>query len=342
MNSPGYPEVALAADKVATSYSMGIREGSALLKEAGSKVPKEATTTCGESIFFARAAHLLNNNFSQTEFHPSMLGHGTIQERANAAMRWQPKSPSDLDKGASVLLKMFADKDGHPDHVPKSAELILTLENQHLALLALDKMVALGLVKNGSEIAGNSIDTLLRCKAAPDLWFDTQSGEALFISWLDRLYRGADDSAWFDPAHKKALANRPDISPKGTIETSLAKHLPAPNDAFWDQPPLPRIVFSRIGYWMSKDKKDYSAPGSGQRGARDLRPGDQARIMQFFLPWIERMDTQRTVDFLSTPYGSALFSMIEKGLPDAVAKVQATLIERRTVPSNALKTRRSL
>lgn len=320
---------------VRSGLSLGIKEGASLLKKAGLESPLMAKTTRDTTIFFERAALLLNKNFSDGDL-PSQLSSGTIDSRFKSAFSWLDRSnASGLDKGALYLIALFtADKRRGITGIPSDIKIedLTGIESQFLALRALDKMVDLGLVKNGSEIAGTSLAGLRNCGASLEQLLEERDGSSLFSAWMSRVYKGAENPQWLMPNHPYTRSTRPDI-PVEKFESrddgTCIDLLPAAGNAFWSDPLIGTIILNRLCFALCGTKKEaYRDPSA--KHCISYNEGQRARLTQVFKPWFDRVDDEVMKSALDTSHGRALFEVIRERLPEIGLDLETNLIKRQT------------
>lgn len=320
---------------VRSGFSLGVKEGVALLKKAGWDNPHQATTSRGTTVFFERAAVLLNKNFSYGE-PPSQLSSSTIDARFKQAFSWLDRSnSSDLDKGALYLISLFTTdkrrgKRGIPSDI--NTEDLIGGHSQTLALRALDKMVELGLVENGSEISGTSLAGLINCGVSFEQLLQAREGVSLFSAWMSRIYKGAEDSQWLKPSHPYLRSTRPDI-PVEKFETrddgTVIDLLPDAGDAFWADPLIGNIILNRLCFALSGTKREaYFNPSV--KHCIDYNEGQRARISQAFKLWFDRVEDEVMKSALDSSHGRALFEVIRERLPKIGMDLEANLIMNQT------------
>ena len=341
------------ADSVAQGgLTVGVRDGGNLLKKAGWPNPRKAITSNGCTIFFERAAFLLSGNFSDGDT-PSLISNTNLFKRLQQATAWIDKNElSELDEGALTLLTLTLRKTSRSGPEEGINKTLKEIENsimststsapssQWNAIRALDKMVELGLVKNGSEIAGNSLGGVVASRCLSTVLLDSGETPSLINAWMNRLYWGVNDAQWWNKKQKTSRFVRPDLPTEG-IEIYLEDYLPLAGDKFWSEETLPFVLINRIGKAMTENKAEaYSHPGV--QYASEKNPGDKARLERAFQPWLERVDHQAMAREMDKPHSQAIFQVAKKVLPELATQIEVSLLSKATPEAQGTRMRRSL
>lgn len=342
------------ADTIANSgLSMGVRDGSALLKKAGWDNPKQAITSRGTTIFFERVACLIANNFCDGD-RPGIITKTTIMKRVQQATSWIDRDAtlSDMDIGALRLLMWASRKSartGSEKEMEADTQAIeaafgqqdtYSTQSQRLALRALDKMVELGRIWNGSEVAGYALRCITQEAPAKVKLFETDADGSLYVSWMKRIYLGARDPMWWDTKNKNKNLVRPDMQTEW-LEAQLEDYLPNEFDPFWQQEDLASVVINRIGKSITSNKDEaYLNPQEIHVDRKS--EGDVARLERFFLPWVERVNPAAMCNELDHSHSRAIFQVAKKTLPQLATRIEGMLLGQVTLAANAPKIRRGL